>query len=229
MSNPKVALLLDTETDGLDPEIHRCIEVAVTLFDLVAGVPISSYASLLWADSNDAEPVNRIPVSALLESPDPAEVWPLVRLAAERADVIVAHRAEFDQGFVPPELAAIRPWVCSKFHIAWPCGKHGDGLVSLALAHGIGVVSAHRALTDVDMLTRLFQRVHSMGVDLSAMVGLAMRPRTKLQALVKYDDREKAKAAGFSWDGTRRVWWKEVFLDDCTPFDFQVRPLDEAT
>ena len=59
------ALLLDTETTGLDPTTDRVIEVAVILFDLELGCPIESYASLIQASGNAAESANGIPPAAL--------------------------------------------------------------------------------------------------------------------------------------------------------------------
>lgn len=222
----KTILLLDTETTGLDPIQHRCIEVGVILFDLDCAAPIASYANLIRSSSNEAEAVNRIPASILTEASEPEKTWRMVEAMATRADVIVAHRAEFDRSFVPPSLRAAKPWVCSKFHIEWPLGKTGDSLVTLALAHGVGVVSAHRALTDCDILSRLLTRVHDMGHPLPALFERAMRPRVKVVAHVTFDDREKAKAAGFAWDATSKTWWREMPQDELTsiPFPFHTVP-----
>lgn len=224
----KKILLLDTETTGLDPSVDRCIEVAVCLYDLERACPLFSYASLIPADSNAAEPTNRIPASVLSSISWMPEPWGTVQFLVEDApDVvaIMAHRAEFDRGFVPSAIRDARPWVCSKFHVAWPNGKPGDHLTHLALAHGIGVVHAHRAMSDVDTLARLLTRVHEMGTPLVPLIDRAMRPRTKVQALVSYDDRELAKSAGFAWDAQRRIWHREMFVDEVAALGFQTRPL----
>lgn len=216
------ALLLDTETTGIG-EGHHAVEVAVVLYDLRKATVLSAYSSLIQSDTNEAAAINRIPVEALVDAPRPDDVWPCVTALAKRADIIMAHRAEFDRGFVPTDLAGLR-WVCSKFDIQWP-GEHsvGPGLVHLALGMGLGVASAHRAMTDCDTLSRCLSRAAEMGHDLVAMVERAMRPKGRFQALVSYDDRQKAKDAGFEWDGARKTWERTMFIDDAEALSFKTR------
>lgn len=226
------ALILDTETTGLTPPPSgkdRCIEVGCILYDLVLAAPLASFSSLIRSDANAAEAINRIPVAALREAPlgeGPTGVWDRVLGLAERAEVILAHRAEFDRGFVPLNATAGLPWVCTKFHVEWPGGgAAGEHLVHLALAQGVGVVAAHRALTDCDLIARTLSRVHERGVDLVRLIQRAMRPRKKVAAIVSYEEREKAKAAGFAWDPAAKLWHREVPVEDIAALPFQTRPL----
>lgn len=214
--------ILDTETTGPDPDKDQCIEVAVCLYDLVAAAPVATFSSLIRAESNTAFDVNRIPVDILKDATPADVVWKRVAIFAETADVFLAHRADFDRGFTPEPLRSSRPWVCSKFHVEWPEGKLGDHLLHLALAHGIGVVHAHRAYSDVDTLSRLLTRVAEKH-DLQEMFRLAMRPRKKYAAIVSYDDREKAKQAGFAWVPERKAWEREMVAEDVEKLPFKVR------
>ena len=232
MTTPvRLAAILDTETGGLDPAKHPCVEVAVTVYDLELAVPLASFSSLIQSESNEAQEINRIPVDLLRSTlAPPAEVvWRRVEAIIQDCDVFIAHRAEFDRSFTPEPIRSSRPWVCSKLAIEWPMGKYGDGLVHLALSHGVGVVNAHRAATDVDILCRLLSRTHEIltnwtqardGVrPLQFMIERAMRPRRKLQALVSYEDREIAKAAGFQWEpAPAKRWVREAFFDQLFPF-----------
>lgn len=222
------ALIVDTETTGLVPPPAGkdvCIEVGCVLYDLVLAVPIASFSSLIQAEKNDAEHVNRIPVSALREALAPAGVWEWFKGFSSRADILLAHNADFDRGFVPVDATSGAPWVCTKFHVDWPQGKPGDHLVHLALAHGVGVMDAHRAITDCETIARLLTRVHKDGQDLVRLIQRAMRPRKKVAAVVSYDERDKARAAGFAWDGTARLWWREMPVEDIGKLPFQTRPL----
>ena len=217
------ALLLDTETTGIG-EGHHAIEVAICLYDLELGVPLSSFASLIRSATNEAEHINRIPVAALGTAPGPAAVWSAVLPYALQSDVIVAHRAEFDRGFVPRELAELRPWICSKFDVEFG-EEHGvgPGLVHLALSLGLGVASAHRAMTDVDTMARIFTRAREMGHSLPDMITRAQRPKARFQALVSYDDRELAKRAGFEWDPEKKTWERTMFEDRAAELTFKTR------
>jgi DNA polymerase-3 subunit epsilon len=218
----KRILCLDTETTGLFAGTDACIEVACTLYDVAAASPIASFSSLIRAQSNAAESVNGISVEMLRKAPAPIPVWNVVHWLAAQADVVVAHRAEFDRGFVPSLVRDAKPWACSKFDIEWPRGHIGDHLVHLALAHGVPVYSAHRAAADVDTLVRLFQAAHRL-TDVPAMLAKAMRPKVKVVALVSYDDREQAKAAGFAWDGASKTWSRRMAAEDVGALPFKTR------
>ncbi len=224
----KTIAILDTETTGLDPAKDDVLEVAVCIYDLASASAVRSYASLLRASENRAFDVNGIPVAALERAPEPTLVWAGVETLLRSADTVVAHRADFDRSFVEPHLTARVPWVCSKFDLRWPRGKPGDGLVHLALAHGLGVASAHRATTDVDTLARLFTRAAELGADLPAMIAHGLRPKARFVALVSFEEKEAAKTAGFQWDASRREWWRTMAIDDAAALPFRTRREDVA-
>ncbi len=226
------ALILDAETTGLRPPpdgTDACIEVGVIEYDLLHAAPIASFASLIRCDHNEAYSTNRIALGMLGKAPPAEDVWNVVGHFVERADVILAHRAEFDRGFVHAAIRAAKPWICTKFHVEWPEGKGGDHLVHIALAHGVGVVSAHRAMTDCDTLARLMTRVDEMlrsDGDTEPLVRLlthAMRPRRNVQALVSYDDHEQAKVAGFAWEPATKRWLAELHEDRIATLPFTTK------
>ena len=226
-------LFLDVETQGLSPTEHAIIEIGCVLWSTSHATVLEQWSTLVYAESNDAQAINKIPVGALREvACDRATglVPPEVRHAhaelvldtlkrlVSRADHIIAHRAEFDRGFIEaasPMLRDAKPsWICSKFDIEFPLSKPGDSLVQVAVAHGVPVTEAHRALTDCTLLRRIFERCVELGHDVDAMIGKALLPRALYQAVVSYDDREKAKAAGFAWNATARRWEKRMTHDE---------------
>jgi DNA polymerase III subunit epsilon len=222
------ALIFDTETTGLSPETDRCIEYACILFDLELAVPVEAFSTLIQCDANAAESVNHIPAAALADASSPERAWAILHRFLDRADVVLAHRADFDRSFIPADIAKMRPWCCTKFHVEWPLGKTGDHLIHLALAHGVGVVSAHRAMTDCDILARLLMRVAADGPargwpSLQDMIAKAMRPRVKVVSLAPFDDKDTVKAHGFAWDAAERVWWKDMPPEDVSALPFQTR------
>ena len=213
--------LLDTETDSLEPPpVGRVIEVAVMLYDLKFAQPIASFASLIRAESNAAAHVNGIPPEMLPEARSPDEVWRCVRWLIAPAEVIIAHRSEFDRQFVP-DLGKL--WCCSKVDIQWPGRLRGDHLVQLALGLGLGVASAHRAAADVDTLARILTRVAEKGQDLSQLLQHAMRPKQRFVSLAPYEERETVKANGFLWNPDKKVWWRDMPPEDTKGLPFAVR------
>jgi DNA polymerase-3 subunit epsilon len=219
-------LVIDTETTGFDPKADTTIEVACTLYNIIHAAPVQSFASLIRAANNPAEHVNRISVDLLQTIPDHwKQVWGVVRDLAEQANVIVAHRADFDIQFVDPPLRALRPWACSKYDMDWVKGRpqRGDDLVHLALAHGVPIVSAHRAMADVDTLVRTFQAAQALGQDVAEMVARSLRPKALFIALVPYAEKDKAKQVGFQWTDSDKTWSRTMFLDEAAKLPFKTK------
>jgi DNA polymerase-3 subunit epsilon len=217
------ALILDVESTGLSPATDRVIEVGAILYSLQHATVLAALSSLVQSDSNAAEAINRIPASALIAAPDAKRAWLPVLALADKADILVAHSAEFDRSFSPPELQS-RAWVCSKNDIAWPKQtRPGPSLVALALEHDLGVAVAHRALADCDLIARLFTRSRELGADLQAMLERAMRPKAEFVALVSFEEKDKAKLAGFAWQAETKTWRRRMAREDAAQLGFKVR------
>jgi DNA polymerase-3 subunit epsilon len=217
----RYAGLLDTETTGLPPD-GKVIEVAAMLYDVKLAQPVASYASLIRADGNAAEAINGIPGAMLADAPEADVVWRCVKWLLGPAQVVIAHRAEFDRQFVP-DLG--KPWICSKVDISWPGQMRGDHLVQLALALGLGVASAHRAMADVDTLARILTRVEERGADLEALLLHASRPKVLYYATVSFDDRQLAKDHGFLWNPEKygKNWYRFMPPEDIGKLPFPVK------
>jgi DNA polymerase-3 subunit epsilon len=153
---------------------------------------------------------------------------------AQHADAIVAWGAEFDRGFVQvafggPVLRQGQPipWVCAMNHVAWPRPSSSRKLTQVVLAHDLGVSHAHRAAVDVDMVARVLTRARELGCNLEILLEDSLkesqRPRGRVVALVNYEDREKAKSAGFRWDKEKQEWWRVMPLDEAPALGFPVR------
>ena len=220
--------LLDTETQGLDVEKDRVIEVAVTLYSLTHASPIESYACILKADSNAAESKNGISPALLSEHGlHSADVWERVMELSVEADCMCAHRAEFDKKFVDKAtgehgLHIDKLWVCSKTDLRWPGGLQGDHLVHLALALGLGVANAHRAGADVEMMSRILTRAAEKGANLEEMFRQGMRPKKRFVAHVPFDMNYMLKENGFLWEPTRKQWYRNMPPEDAEALSFRV-------
>lgn len=217
-------LILDTETDGTE-ESSVCIEVAAIVFDVKRAAPVRSFSSLIRAESNGAEGVNRIPAGLLTDAPSPEKVWPAIARMAGECDAILCYGADFDRRFVPPEVVRSAPFICAMDDLQWPrATKPRMSLVALALAHDLGVSHAHRAMVDCDLLARLLARAHEMGIDLEAFLARGMRPKAIFQALVPFERKDEAKIAGFGWneDGSRR-WLRKMAIEDVGELPFPVK------
>ena len=209
----KDLLIIDLETSGTDPDADHVVEVGAVLFSTSLAVPLACKSALVLSGANAAELVNGIP-AASLTGPwciAPEQIRPMIAGLAKLAPeppIYVAHNAAFDRSFLPGVGAE---WICTYGDATWPRmpGETGS-LVNIALAYGLGVSRAHRAIEDCLLLAALLGRVHEVEGGLEQWMFRALEPKRELIACVSYDDRELAKHAGFRWDGERKVWAKRV-------------------
>ncbi len=217
------ALIVDTETTGLDPAKAELIEVGLILYSVTNQCTLQQFSSLygLQADSNAMEAVNRIPTAALKAMDRVTRHEDTISRMIEDADCFVAHNAAFDSKWFPRMLLTDYPdreWLCTLEDFVWP--NHGPGgLINIALAHGIGVSSAHRALTDCQLIAALFDRMP----DLPEMFRVAKRPKGLFVADVPYPGTE-AKAAGFRWNEiVTKQWARWMAVEDASKLNFRTR------
>lgn len=225
---PQRLLIVDTETTGLEPGAGECIEVGAILFAVAPRSVLAQVSFLLPCATNPCEAINGIP-AAVSRLPQP---WEPLRDAFEvlvaAADAVVAHNAGFDrQWFGHGSLAAIdKPWICSMDDIRWPADlnlRSQPSLRDLALAHGIPVWAAHRALTDCTYLAQVFER----RPDLEQLLQVALEPRRLYKARVSYDERHRARQAGFRWnEPVKGAWTRRLSEREVAALPFAVVPID---
>ena len=160
---PENILILDTETTGLDNENDDCLEVGSILFNVKSRSVLAQQSFLLPVEINNAEKINNIPAE-ITRLPQPlSEAIKYFESLVRVSDVIVAHNAEFDmKWFGLNKLPQIeKQWICSMDDITWPADrqlKTRPSVRDLALAYGVPVWNAHRALTDCIYLAEVFKR-----------------------------------------------------------------------
>lgn len=227
----KRCLIVDTETTGIDPKTEKVIEIGAVLYSITNATTIAQASLLLPASGNPARSINQISEEVLAEVEPLSSIYEnagfLVGEMAEEADVFVAHKASFDSAFLTamnPVAWSARPWLCSKEDFLFEKGKQGDSLINTALAHGVGVFSAHRALTDCQLLARIFD---TYGPErLQALFRHAALPRSIYVAVTSYAEKDKPKAAGFSWDSDKKYWHKRLTDSEAAAItDFKIRRL----
>jgi DNA polymerase-3 subunit epsilon len=228
---PETLLILDTETTALHPDDGQCIEVGAVLFQVPHRAVLTQVSFLLPCDSNPAEAVNGIPaaVTRLRQPWQPALAC--FQAMVSQADALLAHNASFDrQWFGRGVLPSIdKPWICSMEDIRWPVSlglRSIPSVQSLALAYGVPVWAAHRALTDCTYLVQVFQRC----VDLEQLLAAALEPRALMRAEVSYADRHLAREAGFRWDQpVARAWTRRLSRREARTLPFAVHPVEASS
>ncbi len=231
-------LVLDTETTGVSAEEDRIVEIGAILFSVQHACSLASWSTLIApepdpdnpaaAPTNAAAALNGIPAASLSEGMPYLHALAALQTLAGRADAVVAHNADFDHAFLGPVLDPL-PWICTMTQMDWPRATSSQGLVAIALAHGVGIVEAHRALVDCSTIVRLFERCHELSPGcLPGMFARALRPQTRYQAMVTFRTNHLAKAAGFRWNPDEKKWIRKICPEDleALALRFEVRDLD---
>jgi DNA polymerase-3 subunit epsilon len=229
------------------------IEAGAVLWDSQTCAVLECYSGLLRAGENPCFHVNRIPTHALADAPLGPIVWDRIADVVRRAEAICAYNAAFDRGFAekPIGLALKRlnpngptlPWFCAMEDLAWTKTGRDTGhasLVARALAHGVQIGAAHRALDDCLILARLFERAEELlrfnGPDdaapdfdswLAAGVKRGQAPRVLVVSLAPFDQKEEVKEHGFRWNepDAPKKWSRRMVADeiDAARFPFKVQ------
>lgn len=211
-------LIFDVETSGTDPEKDEVVEAAGALFSVKHATAFASFSWCLKASGNAAAEINGIAPGLLEDHGAPAgDCWKRIEHWMSRSEAVIAHNGRFDRSFCPQPMQGLRPWICSLEDIEWPRKVHGSRVVDVALAHGVGVTKAHRALSDVLLLCSTLERVAEMGVDLGELLSRALRPKRRYRAVTgKFDPalNEKLKAHAFRWDPEAKAWWRRLVVED---------------
>ena len=227
-SLPQRLLILDTETTGLDPQRDRCIELGAVLFDLPRRSVLSQVSLLLPCEQNAAQAVNGIDPE-LTQQPQPWQQglqWFEALLAS--ADLVVAHNAAFDRQWfgIEPLPAIHKPWLCTMEDIRWPADRNlrsNPSVRDLALAYSVPVWAAHRALTDCIYLAQVFERCD----DLEQLVQQGLEPRRLYRARLSYEERHRAREAGFRWnEPVSGAWSRRLSEREAALLPFPVVPVD---
>ncbi len=226
--SPEKILIIDTETTGLNPENDYCLELGSILFHVPSRSILAQQSFLIPVSENAAEAINNIPAEVSRVEQPWISGLKYFQSLLDSAEVLVAHNAAFDSRWFGrnhlPEVAL--PWICSMEDIAWPAERQlraRPSVRDLALAYGVPVWSAHRALTDCIYLAEVFKRCN----DLETMLKHGLEPRFLMRAQVDYEERHLAKNAGFRWnDPVPGAWSRRLSKRQSAELDFPVVSLE---
>ena len=230
-STPSTLLILDTETTSLSPSDGQCIEVGAILFAVAPRAVLSQVSFLLPCDRNAAEAVNGIAAAVTrLRQPWQAGLG-CFEAMLEHADAVLAHNAAFDRQWFTarsPLPAIDKPWICSMDDMRWPGERQlraNPSVRDLALAYGVPVWAAHRALTDCIYLAQVLERCE----DLELLLRQALEPKRLYRARLSYGERHRAKEAGFRWnDPVQGAWSRRLSDREAQALPFPVQEVEPA-
>ncbi len=209
-------LLLDTETTGLDPADSAVLEFGgrLVVVEESTGRVLSAREtySALQDPGHPLDP-KTVELTGITDAMVKGQSidWAAVERLFERADIVVAHNAEFDRAFLEVKLPAARNkiWACSFRQMNWVSKGFADSkLVNLAKTLG-HEFQAHRAMGDVDSLLFILSRKDPK-TNTPYFLELIQTTRAvflRVDAVGSaYEKKDLLKARGYYWNG--KVWWR---------------------
>lgn len=238
------AIILDTETTGLDTKTCKIIEIAlIEIFYAPDGCGLLGIGRGYTAFQDPGEPLSE-EVKRVTGIDD--EIvrgqkidWDHVTDMISGAGVIIAHNAAFDRPIMERHCpaTAVKRWACSNAEIDWKAeGSPSSSLQVIAWFLGY-FYDAHRAWSDVAALIQLlFKRKPSdVGKPMYFQRLIESARRTSYRVLAvgsPFDKRDAIKARGYNWDPDRKVWFKDIRdnthgIDELPPLDVELMWLRE--
>ncbi|MCK1627520.1 3'-5' exonuclease [Bradyrhizobium sp. 160] len=226
----KTAVILDTETTGLDAQRNEIIELGMVKFDYT---PNGNIVGVRDTFSAFNEPIDPIPadITDLTGISDELVAGHRIDAVAvekfvDDAVLIIAHHSQFDRGFAERywPVFAQKAWACSATEIEWR--KYGfEGAKLGYLLHGAGYFhQAHRAVDDCNALLEILAfELPTIGRPALALLLENARKRTvRVWAEQSpFELKNRLKTRGYRWsdgsDGRPRSWFVDVCeaaLDD---------------
>ena len=221
--SPRLGLIVDVETTGLDPDRHKIIELAILPFHFSPAGKIydvlPGYAG--FEDPEDPIPPEVVDLTGITDAKvrDQALDDDAVASLVGSSSVVIAHNAGFDRRFLERRfpLFVDKPWACSLSQIPWS----EEGLASRKLDYILGRLGFffddHRALADCQAVLHLLSLVlpRSGRPIFNTLLETARRPSIRMWAVeAPFDAKDALKARGYAWnpgdDGRPRAWFVDV-------------------
>ncbi|ALN75320.1 3'-5' exonuclease [Aureimonas sp. AU20] len=233
---PRLGIILDTETTGLDHAEHEVIELGMVAFTYdEAGVrDVVGVFSALQAPSKPiTAEITRI--TGITDEMVAGQHIDLdaVRRFVEPADLVIAHNARFDRPFCEKLTPGfeVKPWACSVAEVDWvSLGFEGSKLGYLVGQSGY-FHNGHRAVDDCHALLEVLCQAPKTAAlpAFGQLIASAARTRLRIHALGSpFHTKDVLKARGYRWSdgmgGKPKAWWREVGEDG---FEEEVRFLEQ--
>lgn len=231
---------LDFETTGMEPEIHSVTEVGAVLWETEIHSPVRAQGYLV----NPGEGAVWDPACLNMNGINPRTCekfgYPSEKglkqllMWYNQADVLCAHNGNhFDKKFLKKWCERHdfevdeKLWIDTMLDLPFP-PKTARRLTYMAAEHGFLNPFPHRALFDVMTMLKILDQY-----PIDQVIKLAQSPLVLIEAVVSYEAKDLAKAAGYYWKGEKKQWLKDVKqchmqeeFDKATAMGFESRFLE---
>jgi DNA polymerase III subunit epsilon len=209
-------VIVDLETTGLNPLKDEIIEIGILGFTYGNdNKPVVTTAYGALEDPGKPIPEEIIKLTGITDDQVKGQSidWGNVKEILGKADIVVAHNAKFDRGFLEQrvEIASVNiNWACSQSHIDWRAmGYKTSALNYLAADHGFVNPFAHRAIFDCATTFKIIEN------HVDAMVARSQQKEIEIKAFGSpFETKDALKSRNYRWNPEERVWHKTITEND---------------
>ena len=221
---PRIGVLIDTETTGLNARTEEVIEIGVIAFTYDDE---GQFGDVIGVFNALQQPTKPIPpeITELTGITDAMVAGQAIDENALRrfvgpADLVIAHNAGFDRPFCEALSDCFRDkdWACSHVEVNWrrrgfEGAKLGYLLNQCAFFH-----NGHRAVDDCFALLEVLLGNRAGTAAFAELLCASQKAVSRIWAENSpFDSKDKLKARGYRWsdgsDGRPKAWWTEVCAD----------------
>jgi DNA polymerase-3 subunit epsilon len=226
----KIGIFLDTETNGMDPDTNKVIELAMVPFEFDSYGNIYNILPAYNAFQDPGEPIPELitKITGITDEMVKGQSidFDKVKVLLSGAVIVIAHNARFDRPFCELLLKDFEDisWGCSIADVNWNVeGFEGVKLEYLAYKFGF-FFEGHRATIDclagIEILSRTLP---VSGIPaLKQLLDNARRTDVRLWAEnAPFEMKDELKKRGYRWSpggaGKRKAWYRDLpedMLDD---------------
>ena len=215
--------VLDLETEGLDPQYHQILELAVALITIDAGGRILSIDGPYTRLRDPGRPIEKhiAKITGITDAMVAGQAMDSERIAVflGRAQACLSFNVRFDRQHLEqlvPQVSEM-PWICAMADVSW-LDLRFDGRAQNYLLAQAGLFNpvAHRASDDVESLVNLLAHVcHDARTVTGHALAGAQAPSWRFEATdLPYRFRQDIFRRGYSWAHKHSLRHKLVRPDD---------------
>lgn len=220
---PRQAIILDTETTGLNHRSDEIIEIGVIAFTFDDAGEIGDVTGVYGGLQQPTAPIPAeiTRLTGITDEMVAGQTIEIARLKSlvDTADLVIAHNAGFDRPFCEAfsPIFCNKAWACSVSEVDWSArGFEGSKLGYLIGQSGY-FHDGHRAVDDCFALLEVLgqTRPRSTGTPFAELHQASQRSRVRIYAENSpFDMKDQLKARGYRWsdgsDGRPKSWWVEL-------------------
>lgn len=225
-ANARTAIVLDTETTGLDNTKDEIIQLSMLKIkyddDGIVSITEDFFDQLQDPGVPLSEEIQRLTGFTDADLKDQKIDLDAAAAFMKDVDLIIAHNASFDRKFVEKKFPSLGfdkiDWACSIKDVKWDKRVTGSAKLELLALHAGYVYPAHNAKADCTATAFVLSQTYNGETEVMTDI-VASRKTQKVMILgvgIPFERKDVVKEAGFRWCGEttgeagEKCWYKTV-------------------